>query len=377
MKKIRLHIYYGTRPEFIKLIPVISKIQNKYSTLIDLTTISTGQHIELLTPIEKEFGFKPDVNLHVLQKANNLEKVYTTCITQIGSVLAEETPHMTLAQGDTATVFATAFASFLLKIPFSHVEAGMRTGNIYSPFPEEVNRELTSRIAALHFCPTINEKKNLVKENISIKNISVTGNTVIDTQKMCYDKTFDFTKTKLPHSLITQIMDNKQKMILMTQHRRENMGEKHENIFTAVKSILKNNKNYYLVYPLHANPNVRKHAIDAFKNEPRVFLVDPISYISFINLMAKASVIVTDSGGLQEEAPSFGVPVLVTRDTTERMLAVQKGKAYLVGDNGKKIIDKFADIQKKWNYADTTNPFGDGKSSSRIIKAILTYEQKT
>jgi UDP-N-acetylglucosamine 2-epimerase (non-hydrolysing) len=308
MKKIRLHIYYGTRPEFIKLIPVISKIQNKYSTLIDLTTISTGQHIELLTPIEKEFGFKPDVNLHVLQKANNLEKVYATCITQIGSVLAEETPHMTLAQGDTATVFAAAFASFLLKIPFSHVEAGIRTGNIYSPFPEEVNRELTSRIAALHFCPTINEKKNLVKENISIKNISVTGNTVIDTQKMCYNKTFDFTKTKLPHSLITQIMDNKQKMILMTQHRRENMGEKHENIFTAVKSILKNNKNYYLVYPLHANPNVRKHAIDAFKNEERTFLVDPISYISFINLMAKASVIVTDSGGLQEEAPSFGIP---------------------------------------------------------------------
>jgi UDP-N-acetylglucosamine 2-epimerase (non-hydrolysing) len=276
-----------------------------------------------------------------------------------------------MVQGDTASTFCVLWGCFLNKTPCVHLEAGMRTGSKYSPFPEEINRRTSSCIADIHICWTDVERDNLIKEGFYKKNIYVTGNTLIDTLLNTVKHKVDLDGL-LKNRLLMEKIKSGAKIILVTQHRRENFGKKHEEIFRSIKEILKKHKEYIAVYPVHLNPKVKSLAEKTFKNTKSMFLVKPLSYVPFAHLMAKSSVIISDSGGLQEEAPSLGVPVLITRENTERPLVVKTRKAFLVGADRKKIIASFERVNKKWNYRDHKNPYGDGKSSKRVVKVLLS-----
>ncbi len=367
MKKILF--IYGTRPEAIKLAPLI--IEFKKNIKFDVKVCVTAQHREMMDQVNIFFNIKPDYDLDIMKSGQDLFDITGKILNAIKSVLIEVKPDIIFVQGDTTSVFTAALAGFYNKINIAHIEAGLRSDNIYSPFPEEINRRLTSVLADFHFAPTQKAKQSLIKENI-IKDIYVVGNTVIDAllmalriikenEKDIYDKKFSF-------------LDFTKKIILVTGHRRESFGIPFENMCNAIKDIALLNPNIQIVYPVHLNPNVRKPVNKILAGLFNVFLIEPIDYSYFVWLMEKSYLILTDSGGIQEEAPTLGKPVLVMRDVTERMEGVEAGVAKLVGSDRKKIVDNvqslISDYELYLKMSKCDNPYGDGTASIQIIKII-------
>ncbi|WP_299229534.1 UDP-N-acetylglucosamine 2-epimerase (non-hydrolyzing) [Sulfurihydrogenibium sp.] len=362
---------FGTRPEAIKMAPVIKEFKN--SKLVDVKICVTAQHRQMLDQVLHLFEIEPDYDLNIMKSNQDLYDITSNVLLSIKGVLKKENPDIVFVQGDTTTTFAASLASFYQKIPVAHIEAGLRTYNIYSPFPEEINRQLTSRIATYHFAPTNRARDNLIKEGIDENKIYVTGNTVIDALLEVVEKI----KNKDINIKGYNITDRK--YILVTGHRRENFGKRFENVCNALKEIAINNPEIDIVYPVHLNPNVQKPVYEILSNIPNVYLIEPLDYEPFVYLMYNSYIILTDSGGIQEEAPSLGKPVLVTRDTTERPEAVEAGTVKLVGTNREKIVKEVENLlYNKSEYekmSKATNPYGDGKASLRILDAILKQDR--
>lgn len=361
MKKILTVV--GTRPEIIKMAPIVNLLKdNKY---FEHYLCSTGQHKELSKEAFGVFNLIPDFDLEVMSANQDLSTLTSKIITKFTSILNNINPHVVLVHGDTTTSFACSLACFYKKINVAHIEAGLRTYNKYSPFPEEMNRVLNSKLATYHFAPTSFNKNNLLKEGIDDKNIFVTGNTGIDSL-LEIAKNIDYVPKELNN--IKNILNDK--FILITGHRRENFGNGFENICEAIKQIAIKYPLLNLIYPVHFNPNVRKTVCEKLKNIPNIYLIEPLSYIPFVYLMKKCLLILTDSGGIQEEAPSLGKPVLVMREITERQEAVEAGTIKLVGTDINKIVNEVYDIIENSNYEIKENPYGDGKASERIFKHL-------
>jgi UDP-N-acetylglucosamine 2-epimerase (non-hydrolysing) len=378
MKKISFII--GTRPEAIKLCPLI--LETRKHPDLNSHVCVTGQHRELLDQTLAVFNIIPDRDLRVMQPNQNLANLTSRLITAIDDYLSNYGPDMVLVQGDTTTTFCAALCAFYRKIPLGHVEAGLRTGNKYSPFPEEISRVLATHLVDLHFAPTITSRDNLLKEGIAPDRIFVTGNTVIDALFIALDKIKDNPPkiAGLQHDLMSG--RSEAPLVLITGHRRENIGKGFENICLAITELARKFSNTHFVYPVHLNPNVRapvECALKSISNEANqnVHLIPPLDYLSFVALMSRATIILTDSGGLQEEAPSLGKPVLVLRDTTERPEALAQGTARLVGTDIKKIIDNVSELlTNRATYevmANKVNPFGDGQASGRILSVLARY----
>jgi UDP-N-acetylglucosamine 2-epimerase (non-hydrolysing) len=371
MKKIA--VIFGTRPEAIKLAPVI--IALKADGHFDCRVCVTAQHREMLDQVLKVFDISPDIDLNLMQPNQTLAGLTAKAISAIDGYLAEENPDMVIIQGDTTTVFCAALCAFYHKIPVGHVEAGLRTGNRYSPFPEEINRVLATHLSTLHFAPTNKSRNNLIKEGISPDKIYVTGNTVIDALYLALDKV-KANPTVIP-DLPEGIMENGQPMVLITGHRRENFGDGFKNICKAIKTLAEKFSKVEFIYPVHLNPNVQEPVYSLLDKQKNIHLIEPLGYLPFVALMNRATIILTDSGGVQEEAPSLGKPVLVMRETTERPEAVEMGTVKLVGINKEKIIDNISKLltdEKAYNaMANTVNPYGEGKATGRIIAACLQF----
>jgi len=355
MKK--LLFFVGTRPEGIKMAPLI----NIFKQAPFITKVcNTGQHKELLDQTLNFFQIKPDFDLAIMSPNQSLEKLTSRLLTTISELLDSEKPDLIFVHGDTTTCFVSALSAFYKKIPIAHIEAGLRTNNKFSPFPEEINRVIVSRLADFHFAPTELAKDNLLKDGIDPKKVFVTGNTVID----ALFETIKLNKSEGDH----------EKLILITGHRRENFGSGFKNIFSAIKSLANKYKDYNFVYPVHPNPNVKEIAEEYFSSLSNINLIPPVDYPQFVLLMKKSYLIITDSGGIQEEAPSLGKPVLVTRDTTERPEALESGTVLLVGDDVFKIeeeVSKLIDNKKYYNsFKKLQNPYGDGNASNKILNII-------
>jgi len=368
MKKISL--IFGTRPEAIKLAPVILAL--KANPQFECHVCVTAQHREMLDQVLDVFEIKPDVDLNLMQPNQTLAGLTAKAITAIDAYLTDYKPDMVIVQGDTTTVFCAALCAFYHKIPVGHVEAGLRTGNKYSPFPEEANRVLATHLSTLHFAPTAKSKENLIKEGIAPDKIFITGNTVIDALYLVLDKIKAHPPAipELPEDLIK----SNRPLVLITGHRRENFGEGFQNICQAIAHLADNYPQTDFVYPVHLNPNVRKPVFDLLSKHKNIYLIEPVSYLPFVALMNRATIILTDSGGIQEEAPSLGKPVLVMRETTERPEAVDAGTVKLVGTNSEVICAEVEDLlnnpssYEKMSRAH--NPYGDGKAAERIIKIL-------
>lgn len=356
MKKIS--VIFGTRPEAIKLCPVVLALQKDPE--FDCRVCVTGQHKEMLYQVLDVFGVKPDVDLELMRPNQTLGGLTSRAIAAIDEYLAAEKPDIVMVQGDTTTVLAGALAAFYHHIPVAHVEAGLRTGNMLSPWPEEANRVLTTRLAKWHFCPTENNKVNLLKEGVNPADIYVTGNTVIDALMIAREK-------------VPKTNDGKCR-VLITGHRRENFGEGFEHMCTAIKKLAEEFSDVEFIYPVHLNPNVQEPVKRILKGLDNVKLIEPQSYLPFVGLMNDAYLILTDSGGVQEEAPSLGKPVLVMRDTTERPEAVTAGTVKLVGTNAEDIYREakklLSDEVAYKQMAAATNPYGDGKAVERILEIL-------
>ncbi len=359
---------FGTRPEAIKLAPVLVELAKHQNEVVSKICV-TAQHREMLDPFLKIFEIKPDYDLNIMRPNQSLFEVTTRALTGLKDVLETERPDIVLVQGDTTTAFAAALAAFYCKIPVGHVEAGLRTLDKYRPFPEEINRRLISHLADLHFAPTARAKENLLAEGIDISSIFVTGNTVIDALFMILDR------TKPQDPLQDLELDPNKRLILVTAHRRENFGEGLVNICRALKKIVRQAPDVEIVYPVHLNPNVRSTAEKFLRGVKRVHLIEPLDYIAFVHLMKRAYLILTDSGGIQEEAPSLGKPVLVLRETTERPEAIEAGVAKLVGTKTENIVEAtlqlLQDTQEYKKMASAQNPFGDGMAAKRIVHILL------
>lgn len=375
MKKILF--VFGTRPEAIKMAPVIKAFKDE--KIFDTKVCVTAQHRQMLDQVLDIFDIKPDYDLNIMERGQDLFDITANVLSGMKNVLSEYSPDLVLVHGDTSTTSATAIAAFYQKIKVGHVEAGLRTGNIYSPWPEEVNRQISGVIANYHFAPTKTSLENLLKENKNKENILVTGNTVIDALFLVLDKIEK--DEKLKNKILKSISDqykfnNDRKIILVTGHRRENFGEGFTNICKALKKIADSNHDVDIVYPVHLNPNVQKPVKNILSNSKNIYLIDPLSYENFIYLMSKSYFIITDSGGVQEEAPSLGKPVLVLRNTTERPEAVEAGTVKLVGTNFEAIVNesqKFLDDEKEYKkMSKAHNPYGDGSASKRIVNFFKT-----
>ena len=360
---------FGTRPEAIKMAPVIQALRQKESIFCQITV--TAQHREMLDQVLKLFRLVPDFDLDLMRQGQTLTEITTRALKQLKEVFQQELPDLVLVHGDTTTTFVAALAAFYAQIPVGHVEAGLRTGNKYSPFPEEMNRKLTGVLTDYHFAPTEIAKRNLLHEGIAEEKIYVTGNTVIDALLATVKPNYGFSDLNMRKIL----EDNESsKMILVTTHRRENLGEPMRQIYLALKSMLDEFPETYVIFPVHKNPKVRKVVSEVLGTHPRVNLVEPMDYEPFVNLMARSYLILTDSGGIQEEAPSLGIPVLVVRDTTERPEAVEAGTVSLVGTEYDKVFSELKrllrskDAYQKMSTA--INPYGDGHASERIAKII-------
>jgi UDP-N-acetylglucosamine 2-epimerase (non-hydrolysing) len=373
LKKVLL--VFGTRPEAIKMAPLVKAFEEESS--IESKVCVTAQHREMLDQVLEMFDIKPDYDLNIMKPGQDLFDVTSNVLLGLKDVLNDFKPDVVLVHGDTTTTSASSLAAFYNKIKVGHVEAGLRTGDLYSPWPEEANRQITGVLANYHFAPTTTSQNNLLKENKDPKNIIVTGNTVIDALFLALDKIEknDELKTKIVESINSQyeIKEDK-KLILVTGHRRENFGDGFINICEALKTLAINNPDVDIVYPVHLNPNVQKPVKEILSDTKNVYLIDPLQYEQFIYMMNKSYFIITDSGGVQEEAPSLGKPVLVMRDTTERPEAVEAGTVKLVGTN-KEIIIKEAqnliDNQEEYNkMSKAHNPYGDGKACERIVEFI-------
>lgn len=359
-------VVFGTRPEAIKMAPVVKELERQK---LDHVVIVTAQHREMLDQKLEVFGIEPDYDLDIMQHNQDLFYVTAAVLNEIKPILMKEKPDVLLVQGDTTTTFAASLAAYYLKIPVGHVEAGLRTWNKYNPFPEELNRQLTTRLTTFHFAPTEWGRQNLLREGVSQGDIFVTGNTVIDALLMIVDPEYQFAEPTL------KSIDFTKKIILLTTHRRENFGKPMEQVFSACRELVGANRGVELIYPVHPNPNVQKSAEAILSGVEAIHLIEPLEYRHFVQLMNKSYLILTDSGGVQEEAPSLGKPVLVLRTTTERPEAIDAGTAKLVGTDKDKIIREaqllLTDQVAYEEMSTKVNPYGDGKAASRIVDVIL------
>ena len=381
MKKVML--VFGTRPEAIKMAPLVKEFQ-KQPKRVETVVCVTGQHREMLDQVLKIFDIKPDYDLNIMKQGQDLYDVTARVLTGMRDVLKEVKPDVVLVHGDTTTSTAAALAAFYQQIPVGHVEAGLRTHNIYSPWPEEMNRLLTGRLATYHFSPTPLSRNNLIKESVDDRNIIITGNTVIDALYWVVDKIKN--NKELDNELEDILskagydvnrLNNGKKLVLITGHRRENFGDGFINMCTAIKDLTVKYPDLDFVYPMHLNPNVRKPIHEVFGENlsglKNMFFIEPLEYLSFVYLMEKSSIVLTDSGGIQEEAPGLGKPVLVMRDTTERPEALDAGTVKLVGTDYNKIVNEVSSlIDDKAAYekmSKAVNPYGDGLACGRIVNA--------
>lgn len=381
-KKVML--VFGTRPEAIKMAPLVKEFQ-KYADKFKTIVCVTGQHREMLDQVLHIFEIIPDYDLNIMKQGQDLYDVTFRVLLGMRDVLQEAKPDIVLVHGDTTTSTAAALAAFYQQIPVGHVEAGLRTHNIYSPWPEEMNRQITGRIATYHFAPTPLSKQNLLAENVKPEQIVVTGNTVIDAlymvvDKIKSDKSLDTEQEKVLLNSgydVNRLSDGK-KMVLITGHRRENFGDGFISICEAIQTLTKKYPDVDFVYPMHLNPNVRKpiHLVfgEDLSNLGNMFFIEPLEYLSFVYLMEKSTIVLTDSGGIQEEAPGLGKPVLVMRDTTERPEALEAGTVRLVGTDNDKIVNEVSALLENRKYYErmskAVNPYGDGKACERIVRNI-------
>jgi len=370
MKKILT--IFGTRPEAIKMAPLINELRT--SKDFDAKVCVTAQHREMLDQVLELFEISPDFDLEIMKSGQTLTDVTTRILIGLKPILEDFNPDIILVHGDTATTFAASLAAYYQKIKVGHVEAGLRTGNIYSPWPEEANRKLTAAITSFHFAPTKGAKKNLLKEGVDENNIFVTGNTVIDALFVIRAK-LDNNKNLLnKFKSDFSYLDSSKKLILVTGHRRESFGKGFENICKALKMIAITNPDSQILYPVHLNPNVQEPVHKHLKDVDNIFLIEPQEYLPFCYLMSISYLILTDSGGIQEEAPSLGKPVLVMRDTTERPEAIEAGTVKLVGTDINLIlneVNKLLKMPEEYNEMSRShNPYGDGKASERILKLL-------
>lgn len=382
MKKILLT--FGTRPEAIKMAPLVKEFQ-KYPDKFKTYVCVTGQHREMLDQVLELFEINPDFDLNIMKQGQDLYDITANVLLGFKNVLNEVKPDLVLVHGDTTTSTVAALAAFYQQILVGNVEAGLRTYNIYSPFPEEMNRQITSKIAKYHFCPTPLSKANLIKEGVNENDTYITGNTVIDALFMVLDKikSNSMVEQNLRNIIATKgynmsRLKEHKKIVLITGHRRENFGEGFINICKGIKELVTKYENVDFIYPMHLNPNVREpirsvfgENLNAYKN---IFFIEPLEYLSFVYLMEKSFLVLTDSGGIQEEAPSLGKPVLVMRETTERPEALDAGTVKLVGTNSSKIFDEVSKLIDDEDYyksmSQASNPYGDGLSSKRIVEIL-------
>ncbi len=370
--RFKVMTVFGTRPEAIKMAPVVKAFEKRED--VDCCIVVTAQHREMLDQVLNLFHIKPHYDLDLMKHGQTLASLTSRVIEGMDGILAEEKPDMIIVQGDTTTTFVSAIAAFYHKIPVGHVEAGLRTGEKYSPWPEEINRKLTGGIADLHFAPTEVSKGNLLREGIDSVRIHVTGNTVIDALISTVKRDFSFADAGL-----NQILQNNshKRLILMTTHRRENWGEPMRQINMALDTVLSQHSDTYVIFPVHKNPTVRKVVAEVLGDNDRVYLIEPMDYEPFVNLLAKAYLILTDSGGIQEEAPSLGKPVLCVRNTTERPEAVDAGTVLLVGTHYEDVLKNLnkllTDEEAYKRMSQAANPYGDGTASERIANIVVKY----
>ena len=385
MKMKKVMLVFGTRPEAIKMAPLVKEFQ-KYPEYFKTVVCVTGQHREMLDQVLSLFEIIPDYDLNIMKQGQDLYDVTARVLTGMRDVLKEAQPDVVFVHGDTTTSTAAALAAFYQQIPVAHVEAGLRTRNIYSPWPEEMNRQLTGRIAGFHFSPTVLSRQNLIDEGIADNRITVTGNTVIDAlyvvvEKIKREVELDETlreKLKEVGYDVTRLEDGR-KMVLITGHRRENFGDGFINICKAIKTLIDKYPNVDFIYPMHLNPNVRKPIHEVFGEDlsclGNMFFIEPLEYLSFVYLMEKSTIVLTDSGGIQEEAPGLGKPVLVMRETTERPEALEAGTVKLVGTDYNKIVNEVSSLlvdsiaYEKMSKA--VNPYGDGQGCKRIVNRLI------
>ena len=371
VKKVLL--VFGTRPEAIKMAPLALQLKEN-TDAFETKVCVTGQHRQMLDQVLELFDLVPDFDLNLMKPGQTLSDITSGVLKGLEQVFAEWTPDVVLVHGDTATTFAASLAAYYHKIAVGHVEAGLRTGDIYSPWPEEANRKLTGSLASYHFAPTESSYNNLIKENIDTKNIVITGNTVIDALLKVKEK------VETDQKIITQFenefsfLDKSKKLILVTGHRRENFGQGFLNICSALGNIAKQHPEVQIVYPVHLNPNVQKPVNDLLSDIPNIYLIAPQDYLPFVYLMNRSYLILTDSGGIQEEAPSLGKPVLVMRDTTERPEAVDAGTVKLVGTDAalieKSVLELLENSDLYQAMAAAHNPYGDGTACQKIIEVL-------
>jgi len=366
-QRIKVMTVFGTRPEAIKMAPVVLELK-KHPEEIETIVVVTAQHREMLDQVLQCFQINPDHDLDMMKDRQTLEEITTRGLEKLSSLMKEIKPDIVLVHGDTTTTFIASLAAFYNKIQIGHVEAGLRTGNKYSPYPEEMNRQLTGVMADLHFAPTNQAAKNLISENKKSDCIHITGNTAIDALKTTVRKDYE-------HPILSGL--NGDRMLLMTAHRRENIGKPMEEIFRSVKRLLEDYTDIHVVFPLHKNPVVREIAYRIFGETERLHLIEPLEVLDFHNFAAHAHLILTDSGGVQEEAPSLGVPVLVLRDTTERPEGIDAGTLLLAGIEEERIYQLASELltneETYKKMATASNPYGDGFASKRIVDILLTH----
>lgn len=359
---------FGTRPEGIKMAPIIKELEKRED--VESIICVTAQHREMLDQVLKIFDIEPDYDLNIFEPGQSLTKITTRALEGLERVIAKEKPDVLLVQGDTTTVFSGALAAFYQGVKVGHVEAGLRSGNIYSPYPEEANRMLTGILAEYHFCPTIRNKENLLRENYPEDKLYITGNTVIDALQYVVKDEYIF-----DNGLLNKIDYENKRVILLTSHRRENIGKAMENIFSAVNDIVNKYDDVEVVFPIHLNPRVREIAKGILGSNEKVHLIDPLDYEPFTNLMNRVYLVVTDSGGLQEEAPTLGKPVLVVREETERPEGIEAGTAKLVGTEYKSVYDNLdfllSNEAEYTKMAKAVNPYGDGTAAKKIVDILL------
>jgi len=366
-ERIKVMTVFGTRPEAIKMAPLVHELR-KHSSDIDSIVTVTAQHRQMLDQVLEAFDIVPDYDLNIMRDRQTLAQVTTKSLEGVDKVLKEVRPDIVLVHGDTTTTFVASLAAFYNQIAVGHVEAGLRTWNKYSPYPEEINRQLTGIIADLHFAPTKKAYENLVSENKKPDSIFITGNTAIDALNTTVIDHYN-------HEILRKVGSDR--MILLTAHRRENLGDSMRNMFRAIKRIVNEHKDVQVVYPVHLNPAVREVADEILGNASRIHLIEPLGVLDFHNFASRSFLILTDSGGIQEEAPSLGVPVLVLRNTTERPEGIEAGTLKLVGTNEEQIYSMTSELlnnpKEYEKMAKASNPYGDGRASYRIVQAILYY----
>ncbi len=365
---IRVMTVFGTRPEAIKMAPLVNGLSqdNRFQSIVCVT----AQHREMLDAVLELFSIIPDYDLNIMKHGQTLGEITTKVISGIDTIIREAQPDIVLVHGDTTTTFAASLAAFYNQIPVGHVEAGLRSGNIYSPYPEEMNRRLTGILANIHFAPTKGNKENLLKEGKPEENIIVTGNTVIDALFQVIEEDYKFADP-----VLNKIDFQNKRIIVLTAHRRENWGQPMVNIFNAVDDIVARRNDVEVVFPMHLNPKIREYAVEILGGKDRIHLIEPLSYKPFANLLNKSYLMLTDSGGIQEEAPAFGKPVLVLRTETERPEAVEAGTVKVVGVNRGEIYTRTGELlddsAKYFAMANAVNPYGDGKATGRILNVLF------